>query len=921
MTTALLASCTTPKQLGERPAGTLQDAVETYLERYQPGPQPRLFQTTRITDRHGTLLTEFWEEGRRTWVPLSDIAPALIDATIATEDATFYTNPGIDPARIAGAALQNAQQGGVVSGASTITMQLARNLFFGVDVRTSLTMDRKMLEAGLAQEITTLFSKDELLEMYLNLINYGHLAYGPEAASRVYFNKSARDLTLAEASLLAGIPQLPANLDPLKDLDAARARQRVVLDMMVRHGKLTQPQADAAFAEPLVFNPDPDRRVLLAPHFVHYVTDEAQKLLGNRLLARSGWQITTTLDLPMQTLAQNTVSTQVAEVQADYDLSNAALVALQPGSGQILALVGSADFNNAAIDGQVNVATSLRQPGSAIKPMLYATAFNDALLSPASVIWDVPVSYALADGQVYKPANYDQTFHGPVTARTALANSYNIPAVKLLDAVGIGRMLSSAQAMGLHSLTQDETWYGLSLTLGGGEVTLLDLTSAYATLANNGTYLAPTPFLAISDSAGRAIPAPQVTGQPLTPAAAFQITDILSDNAARQPTFSADSPLRLSRPAAAKTGTTTDWRDNWTLGYSRFLVAGVWAGNSDGHPMRNTSGLTGAAPIWHDFMEGVLADPALLATLQASDDPAAWAFTPPNDMQPSASCPPTVLCRVGGDYFSAAWLAATGERGPLTDSVLVAPAAPVYADRGNGAQFIGYCHLEGAAAHTMLRLPDGVGLAAPPTDAAATRLQREREQAIAWTLRRGLPLELGACDQLASDATLTAALALDTPIGEIAAQVFVDFAAAQSSADAVPMLPSPTAEPIEEVYAPPSALAPVAPGAYTLAEPISHHAACTQNYILGTVLDAAGAPQAGVRIHLADEWGNVADAWSKDGPNDYGHYDFLINSSANRYTLTVLDAAGNPLSAPVLVEHLQGEAGDAPCHNVIWRGG
>ncbi len=913
-----LSGCTTPKQLGERPAPTAQEAAEIYLQRYQPGPLPRIFETTRVLDRRGALLAELWDEGRRTWVPLGSVSHHLIDATIATEDATFYSNPGIDPARIAGAALQNAQQGGVVSGASTITMQLARNLFLGPDARYSQNMDRKMLEAGLAQELTTLFSKDELLEMYLNLLNYGHLAYGPEAASRVYFGKSAANLSLAEAALLAGIPQQPANLDPLKDFDAARARQRVVLDLMVRHGKLTQAQADAAHTEPLTFNPQPDRRTLAAPHFVQFVASQAQTLLGDQSLARSGLHITTTLDLPMQTLAQERLAARVAELQPQFDLSNAALVALRPDTGEILAMVGSANFADAAIDGQVNVAVSPRQPGSAIKPMLYATAFDDTLISPASVLWDVPVTYTISADNVYVPANYDLKFHGPVTARTALANSYNIPAVKLLDAVTVGRMLESAQAMGLHSLTRDQNWYGLSLTLGGGEVTLLDLTTAYATLANAGTYIEPTPFLALADSLGRPLQPPQqAISQAISPAAAWQVTDILADNTARAPSFGANNPLRLSRPAAVKTGTTSDWRDNWTVGFTRRLVAGVWAGNSDGRPMRNTSGLTGAAPIWHDFMQAVLDDPALLAALEAPDDPAGWQFQPPADMALASgpaglACPPGLFCREGGEWYSRAWLDATGEDGPLADGVALAPTAPVYVERGQGAQWAAYCQVEPAALRPLLRLPAGVGLSAPAGSDATARAQREREQAIAWTLRHPTAINLGPCDGLG--ATLAPALALDARPGEPAAQVLVDLAAAMD----------PNAGPVAGDSAAPvasSASGAGRPGSFSLAEPVSHHAACPGNYIVGQVLDAAGAPVAGVRISLVDQWGNRADAWSKDSAGDFGSYDFPINFFPNQYTLLVVDGAGNPLSAPVLIDHLQGGGDDAPCHTAIWRGG
>lgn len=913
----LLAGCTTPKQLGERPAPTVKDAVEIYLQRYQPGPLPRVFETTRITDRHGALLAELWDEGRRTWIPLSAVSQHLLDATIATEDATFYANVGIDPARIAGAALQNAQQGSVQSGASTITMQLARNLFIGPDERYRESMDRKMLEAGLAQELTTLFSKDELLEMYLNLLNYGHLAYGPEAASQVYFAKPAADLTLAEATLLAGIPQQPATLDPFKNFDAARARQRIVLDMMVRHGKLTPAQADAAFAEPIALNPDPDRRIVAAPHFAHYVTQEAQALLDQESLARGGWTITTTLDLPMQTVAQDLVAARVAEFQPQFDLSNAALVALRPGSGQILAMVGSADFDDASIDGQVNVAVSPRQPGSAIKPLLYATAFDDTLLSPASVLWDVPVTYTVSAGNVYTPVNYDHQFHGPVTARTALANSYNVPAIKLLDAVGVGRMLERSQAMGLRSLTQDANHYGLSLTLGGGEVTLLDLTTAFATLANAGAYTTPTPFLAVADAQGRPVALPQAeVRQAVSPAAAFQVTDILSDNAARTPAFGVNNPLRISQPAAVKTGTTSDWRDNWTVGYTRYLVVGVWAGNSDGRPMRNTSGLTGAAPIWSGFMQAVLADPVLLATLEAAGDPTAWQFQPPADMAQrngpgGLACPPGLFCRAGGEFYSRAWLEATGDAGPLADSVALAPTAPVYVERGQGAQWAAYCQVEPAVLRPLLRLPAGIGLSIPAGREASERVQREREQAMAWALRTPTAINLGPCDGLG--AAMAPALALDARPGEPAAQALVDLAAAMD----------PNAGSVAGATAAPVAVSSITsagqPGSYGLAEPVSHHDACPGNYIVGQVLDAGGAPLAGVRINLMDQWGNQAEAWSKDSAGDFGRYDFPVNFFPNQYTLMIVDDAGNPLSAPVVVDHLQGNGGDAPCHSVIWR--
>lgn len=910
----VLAGCVvTTGQLGERPAATPMEAVEVYLQRYQPGPTPRLFQTTRLLDRHGRLIAERWHEGRRAWVPLNRISKHLVDATIATEDATFYSNLGVDPARIAGAALQNAQQGQVVSGASTITMQLARNLFLGPDERYDQTMDRKLLEAGLAQELTALFSKDEILEMYLNLLNYGNLAYGPEAAAQTYFGKSAADLTLAEATLLAGIPQQPARLNPFTDLAAVRSRQRVVLDLMVRHGYLTAAQADTVFAEPIALASPQATPTDCAPHFTLYVEQRLAQQLGVDNLRRTGLTITTTLDLDMQELAQQLVAERVAELQPRFDLSNAALVALRPGSGEILAMVGSADFGNAAISGQVNVATSPRQPGSAIKPLLYAIAFDDNLISPATVLWDTPITYTVAPGQTYAPRNYDETFHGPVTARSALANSYNVPAVKLLDAVGVDRMLARSQAMGLRSLSRDPSWYGLSLTLGGGEVTLLELTAAFAALANQGTYVEPTAVLAAADAQGRRVAglAPPPPQQVVSPAAAFLVTDILSDNAARTPAFGANSPLRLSRPAAAKTGTTSDWRDNWTVGYTRFLVAGVWAGNNDGRPMRHTTGLTGAAPIWRDFMEGVLASPQMLATLGAPADPAAWQFQPPADMERRAECPPGLFCREGGEYFSRRWLEATGEGGPLADSVALVPSAPVYVDRGQGPQWAAYCRTEPAALRPLLRLPSRFG---PPAADRATPPEpttAEQLQAVAWTLRHAAVADLGRCDHLGEVAAR--ALARSEPRNQTPLQVFVDWAAAldPSAGGGVAVAP-------EAVSDAPTALP--GPQRFALAQPVSHHSQCPGHYIVGQALTRAGTPIAGVHIVLVDQWGNRADAWSKSGAADYGHYDFPINHFANRYFLTVVDEAGNPISETVAVDHLQGAGGEMPCHTVVWQG-
>jgi penicillin-binding protein 1C len=916
------------------------NAVETYLEQYQPGPLPRLFQTTRLYDRHGVLLAELMDEGRRTWVALDKISPHLIDATIATEDATFYANSGIDPFRIVRALLRNVQEGQVFSGASTITMQLARNLFLGPDQRYDQNFDRKLLEAGLAQQLTQLHSKGELLEMYLNLLNYGNLAYGPEAAAQTYFGKSAADLTLAQATLLAGIPQQPANLDPYRNFDATKRRQRIVLDLMVRHGYLTTSEADAVFAEPLNLQ---DKRALapnLAPHFVQYVVETMDQKFGADYTKRAGLHIQTTLDLTMQKLAQQLVARKVTELREPYDLSNAALVAMRPNSGQILVMVGSADFADPAIAGQVNVARSLRQPGSAIKPVLYAAALDDNFVSPATVLWDTPITYTVSAGQIYTPRNYDARFHGPVTVRTALANSYNIPTVKLLDALGVSRMLTAARTLGITSLQEDPNWYGLSLTLGGGEVTLLELTTAFHAFASEGNYWPATPILALADTQERPLfleAAPEPT-RVLKAETAFLISDILSDNVARAPAFGEQSPLRLSRPAAAKTGTTTDYRDNWTVGYTRYLVAGVWAGNSDGRPMRSTSGIIGAAPIWHDFMEMVLSDSVMLTTLEAPSDEVAWQFVPPATVAQRPDCPPGVRCRDGGEYFTAAWVQATGSAGVLADSMEAFKSAPVYVQQESQSRLIGFCGMANAAERRVLRTNDAIGLprltqtlgltgslalsTTTPLTAAVAGVATPTPttlQALAWTLAytaTNNTLNLGTCDTLKNAVQQAFALSPFTTTATV--RVVVDLAAAGN----------PTVNPVAgEGSVDVATLTPASgPGAsgrrYAIAGAIENNSDCPGSYVMGRIINDDKAPVAGVQVHLRDEWGNEAYAVSKSGANDYGRFDFPIGSGAphNLY-LTVMDGTGNPVSATFTIPHKQGNAGDAPCHHIVLQGG
>jgi len=563
--------------------------------------------STRIYDRHGRLLYEvvLTREGTHTYVPLDQIPESLREATIAVEDASFYRNPGFDVVAIGRALVQNLRAGEIVAGGSTITQQLARNLYFSQEERASRSPWRKMREAILAFRLTRHVGKDKILELYLNQVYYGNLAYGVEAAARTYFDKSARDLDLAEASLLAGLPQSPATYDPLANLPAAKQRQRTVLSLMERRGYISNAEAQAAFEEPLHFAEA--IFPMEAPHFVVYVRDLLDQRLGAEALEQGGLRVYTSLDLDVQHIAEGIVRRHIASL-ADHDVSNAALVALDPTTGQILAMVGSANYFDENIDGAVNMVVAPRQPGSSIKPITYAAALSSGYTA-ATPIADVRTSFFTRKGELYMPDNYDATFHGLVSLRYALGSSLNVPAVRVMDEIGVDTVLRLAHDLGISTL-DDIGRYDLSLTLGGGEVHLLDLTAAYAAFASSGVRREPAAILRVEDSSGHALyqweqpPAEQV----LSPQVAYLITDILSDNSARMLTFGEYSPLRLSRPAAAKTGTTSDFRDNWTVGYSPDLVAGVWVGNADNRPMHQVSGITGAGPIWHDFMEEVLKD-------------------------------------------------------------------------------------------------------------------------------------------------------------------------------------------------------------------------------------------------------------------------------------------------------------------------
>lgn len=590
------------------------------------------FETTRIYDRNGNLLYEVLDPnaGRRTYVTLDKISPYLVAATIATEDKNYYSHPGFDPMAILRAFWQNYQGGETVSGASTITQQLARSLLLSPQERTQQTYMRKVREALLAAEITRRYTKDEILELYLNEFYYGYLAYGVEAASETYFGIPASQLTLGQASLLAGLPQAPSIYDVYNNWQVTRQRQQQVLTLMYEASNeqgciyvsnnpqricVGNQEAVNAYLELENYQfkqPDVQMRY---PHWVNYVRSLLEAQFDPQTIYRSGFSVYTTLDPGLQDKAEEIVKQQV-EALAANNAQSGALVAIRPSTGEILAMVGSVDFYNEAIDGQVNMATSpTRQPGSSIKPITYLAAFEKGWTA-ATLLWDVPSEFPPSGDPTdpsppYKPVDYDGRYHGPVTVRSALANSYNIPAVKTLQFVGIyddpntsqeDGMLAMARRLGLTSLTRPD--YGLSLTLGGGEVSLLEMTGVYSVLANGGRRVPPVAISRILDYSGNVIYQyqPPAGEQVIRPEHAYIISSILSDNAARTPAFGPDSVLKLSFPAAVKTGTSNDFRDNWTLGYTPDVAVGVWVGNPDYTPMQNTTGLTGAAPIWAEFM-------------------------------------------------------------------------------------------------------------------------------------------------------------------------------------------------------------------------------------------------------------------------------------------------------------------------------
>ncbi len=586
------------------------------------------FETTKIYDRTGkTLLYEVIDPrgGDRQWVPLNQIPPLCRQAAIAIEDKSFYENPGFDWYGITRAFVSNLR-GQAVQGGSSITQQVIKNTLIDPEERYKQSYERKIKEVLLAMEISRRYSKDQILEWYLNSNHYGNLAYGLDAAARVYFGKPVGQLDLAECAMLAAIPQFPA-MNPIDNPDAAQERQALVLDAMLRQGYITADESVNAKYQPLQIAGGVQTRFdIKAPHFSIYARKWLEDHFGADTVYRGGLRVYTTLDLDLNNKAQEIVARHVRQLDAEgKHVNNGAVVVINPRTGEILAMVGSVDYWNDKINGKFNVATGLRQPGSSFKPFTYVTLLSQGY-SPATAFLDVRTAFQQPGFPPYVPENYDRKYHGMVRMRTALACSYNIPAVRALEMAGIDAVIRTAHKMGITTLNRGLDYYGLALTLGGGEVKLLDMAYAFGVFANNGVMagypvlpdaqrpgfraLDPVPVLRVEDRDGKVkweYKQPQ-TAQILDPRLAFLMNNILSDNAARWPAFGSPNVLELDRPAAVKTGTTNDFRDNWTIGYTPQVAVGVWVGNTDNTEMKNVSGVAGAAPVWHDVMTWYLKD-------------------------------------------------------------------------------------------------------------------------------------------------------------------------------------------------------------------------------------------------------------------------------------------------------------------------
>ena len=564
---------------------------------------------TKIYDRNGELLYDVFADQRRTPVALEQVPEHLKNATIAIEDKNFYKHRGFDPTGIF-RALWNIVVRHRLQGGSTLTQQLVKNVLLS----PQRTLPRKIKEFILAIQIENRYSKDEILQMYLNESPYGGTAWGVESAAETYFGKKVAELNLVESAILAGLPQRPSAYSPFGSSPRAYInRTKQVLRRMREDGYITRDQEKEAVEQLEKVEFATEASNFRAPHFVMYVKKQLEERYGQRTVEQGGLRVYTTLDLELQEVAQKTVAEEIKRVEYLH-ITNGAAIVIDPNTGEILAMVGSKNYHDPDYDGKVNVTLSLRQPGSAIKPVTYVTALKKGYTA-ASLIMDTPTVFPVAGQPDYKPVNYDGQFHGPLQVRYALGNSINVAAVKMLAKVGLKEMLTTAYEMGTSTLEpspENLRRLGFSVTLGGGEVRLLEMATAYSAFANGGLKVEPIAILKVTDKDGKVLDEHQLVKgkRVLTPGQAFLISHILSDNSARLITFGERSALVIpGRTVAVKTGTTNDKRDNWTVGWTPQIVVGVWVGNNDNTPMKEVaSGISGAAPIWRRIIQVALAN-------------------------------------------------------------------------------------------------------------------------------------------------------------------------------------------------------------------------------------------------------------------------------------------------------------------------
>ena len=561
--------------------------------------------SSKILDRNGTLLYEIYADQNRTPIKIAELPPYVTEATIAIEDKNFYRHHGFDTGGIL-RALYKTLTGQRLEGGSTITQQLVKVTL----LTPERTLSRKIKEAILTVATEILYTKESILEMYVNHIPYGGTTYGIEAAAKRYFGKSAKDLSLAEASLLAGLPQAPSRYSPWSSPDAAKNRQAQVLDRMVEESFITKDESEKAKESPLTYqSAGIDIR---APHFVMYVRDLIENKYGTELVTKGGLKVTTSLDINLQEAAEATLAAELKNLSR-LKISNGAALVTNPQTGEILTMIGSKDYWSEDIDGKFNVTTSLRQPGSSIKPINYALGIENRIITPSTMLLDTPICFTSAGSPKYCPKNYDNTFRGLTQIRFALGNSLNIPAVKVLALNGLDNFIDFAKRMGIVSLGDPKN-YGLSLTLGGGEVTMLDMATAFGVFANDGQRVNLDPLLKVEDASGATLYNRDVSNvnseRVISSETAFLISHILSDNNARSAAFGTNSVLNVpGKTVAVKTGTTNNLRDNWTIGYTQDFLVATWVGNNDNSPMSYVaSGVTGASPIWQKIMRYGLRD-------------------------------------------------------------------------------------------------------------------------------------------------------------------------------------------------------------------------------------------------------------------------------------------------------------------------